>query len=103
MQPSVPSCNEAFLFARSDSRNPGGADTRSAGCAHDARQRFQRITLSLPTEALMNSIAKFFLPLTAMLVAGCSDSSVAPKASASSDVTIQGGGSTAALTTTDTI
>lgn len=51
----------------------------------------------------MNKITKLLLSLTAMLAAGCSDSSVAPKAPASSDVTIPGGGSTAALTGSDTI
>lgn len=56
----------------------------------------------LPTEALMNKATKIVLTLTAMLAAGCSEGTVAPK-SASSDATIPGGGATAALTTTDTL
>jgi hypothetical protein len=47
-----------------------------------------------------------FLTLTAMLAAGCSDSSVAPKAAsnnATQDATIAGGGATAALTSVDTL
>jgi hypothetical protein len=53
-------------------------------------------------EALMNKAIKTVLTLTAMLAAGCTDSTVAPKA-ASGDSTIRGGGSTAALTATDTL
>jgi hypothetical protein len=51
----------------------------------------------------MNRITKLLLSLTAMLAAGCSDSTVAPKAASSSDVTIPGGGSNATLTGSDTI
>ncbi len=45
------------------------------------------------------------LTLTAMLAAGCSDSSVAPKSAAAdaNDATIAGGGATAALTSVDTL
>jgi hypothetical protein len=53
-------------------------------------------------EALMNKAIKTVLTLTAMLAAGCSDSTVAPKA-VSIDSTIPGGGATAALTGTDTL
>jgi hypothetical protein len=53
-------------------------------------------------EALMNKAIKTVLTLTAMLAAGCSDSAVAPKAGLL-DSTIPGGGSTAALTGTDTL
>ena len=48
----------------------------------------------------------FALTLTAMLAAGCSDSSTAPKAAASdrsNDATILGGGASAALTSVDTL
>jgi len=51
----------------------------------------------------MNKVTKLILALTAMLAAGCAESSVAPKAVRSADVTIPGGGATAALTSTDTI
>lgn len=51
----------------------------------------------------MNKAVKLVLTLTAMLAAGCSDNTVAPKASSSSDATIPGGGATAALTGTDTL
>jgi hypothetical protein len=50
----------------------------------------------------MNRATQTVLTLTAMLAAGCSDSAVAPKAG-SVDATIRGGGSTAALTGTDTL
>lgn len=50
----------------------------------------------------MNKATQTVLTLTAMLAAGCSDSTVAPKAG-SVDATIRGGGSTAALTGTDTL
>jgi hypothetical protein len=53
-------------------------------------------------EALMNKGIQTVLTLTAMLAAGCTDSTVAPKA-ASIDSTIPGGGATAALTGTDTL
>jgi hypothetical protein len=53
-------------------------------------------------EALMNKAIKTVLTLTAMLAAGCSDSTVAPRAT-SIDSTIPGGGATAALTSTDTL
>jgi hypothetical protein len=44
------------------------------------------------------------LTVTAMLAAGCSDSSVAPKAASTAhDATIPGGGATAALTSVDTL
>jgi hypothetical protein len=58
--------------------------------------------IQLPTEALMNNAVKTVLTLTAMLAAGCSDSTVAPKAG-QVDSTIRGGGSTAALTGSDTL
>lgn len=51
----------------------------------------------------MNKISKIIVALTAMLAAGCSESISAPKSIANNDVTIPGGGSTAALTSTDTI
>jgi hypothetical protein len=51
----------------------------------------------------MNKAIKTVLSLTAMLAAGCSDSTVAPKASSIVDSTIPGGGATAALTGTDTL
>jgi len=50
----------------------------------------------------MNKAIKTVLSLTAMLAAGCSDNTVAPK-TASIDSTIPGGGATAALTGTDTL
>ncbi|HEY4305323.1 MAG TPA: hypothetical protein VGM82_12680 [Gemmatimonadaceae bacterium] len=50
----------------------------------------------------MNKAIKTVLMLTAMLAAGCSESTVAPK-SATLDSTIPGGGATAALTGTDTL
>jgi hypothetical protein len=53
-------------------------------------------------EALVNKAIKTVLTLTAMLAAGCSDNTVAPKA-APVDSTIPGGGATAALTGTDTL
>lgn len=49
----------------------------------------------------MNKAMKTVLTLTAMLAAGCSDSTVAPK-TAATDSTLPGGGSTATLTGTDT-
>ena len=51
----------------------------------------------------MNKITKIILALTAMLAAGCADSTIAPKAGVERDVTIPGGGATAALTGIDTI
>jgi hypothetical protein len=57
----------------------------------------------MPMEALMNKVLKTVLTLTAMLAAGCSDSTVAPKAPSMVDSTIPGGGATAALTGTDTL
>jgi hypothetical protein len=51
----------------------------------------------------MNKISKILVALTAMLAAGCAESTSAPKAPASRDVTIPGGGATAALTGSDTI
>jgi len=51
----------------------------------------------------MNKISKIVLTLTAMLAAGCAENVSAPTAAATKDVTIAGGGATAALTTTDTI
>ena len=41
--------------------------------------------------------------LTAMLAAGCSDATLAPRAASNIDSTIEGGGATAALTGTDTL
>lgn len=41
--------------------------------------------------------------LTAMLAAGCSDGTLAPKAASNVDSTIEGGGATAALTGADTL
>ena len=49
----------------------------------------------------MNRITRLILSLTAMLAAGCADNTLAPKPSAV-DMTIRGGGSTAALTSADT-
>jgi len=51
----------------------------------------------------MNKVIKTVLSLTAMLAAGCSESTVAPKALPIIDSTIPGGGATAALTGTDTL
>lgn len=51
----------------------------------------------------MNKAIKTVLSLTAMLAAGCSDGTVAPKASSFVDSTIPGGGATAALTASDTL
>jgi hypothetical protein len=51
----------------------------------------------------MNKITTLLLSLTAMLAAGCSESSIAPKSATVSDQTIVGGGSSAALTGADTI
>jgi hypothetical protein len=51
----------------------------------------------------LNKISKFLLALTAMLVAGCADNAIAPSAAGTSDVTLPGGGASAALTGTDTI
>jgi hypothetical protein len=52
-------------------------------------------------EALMKK--GLVLTLTAMLAAGCSDATLAPKAASNIDSTIEGGGATAALTGTDTL
>src|SRR6476620_4069488 len=52
-------------------------------------------------EALMNKAIKTVLTLTAMLAAGCSEGTVAPRGQ-SSEATISGGGSSAALTSVDT-
>jgi hypothetical protein len=57
----------------------------------------------LPMEALMNKAMKTVLMLTAMLAAGCSEGTVAPRADAPSDQNITGGGSTASVTGTDTL
>ena len=51
----------------------------------------------------MNTTTKILIALTAMLAAGCSDSTIAPKAVTNHDVTLPGGGATAALTSSDTI
>ena len=59
--------------------------------------------IQLPMEALVNKAIKTVLTLTAMLAAGCSDGTVAPKAASIIDSTIPGGGATAALTETDTL
>jgi hypothetical protein len=59
-------------------------------------------TNQLPMEALMNKAIKTVLTLTAMLAAGCSEGTVAPR-SQSSEANISGGGSSAALTSTDTL
>lgn len=50
----------------------------------------------------MNKAIKTVLTLTAMLAAGCSEGTVAPS-SQSSEANISGGGSSAALTSTDTL
>lgn len=51
----------------------------------------------------MNKITKIICTLTAMLAAGCAENANAPTPAANKDVTIPGGGATAALTSTDTI
>ena len=51
----------------------------------------------------MNKVTTIVLTLTAMLAAGCAENANAPAVAASNDVTIPGGGATAALTSTDTI
>lgn len=51
----------------------------------------------------MNKHTKLIAMLTAMLAAGCAESTSAPQTRALNDVTIPGGGATAALTSTDTI
>jgi hypothetical protein len=50
----------------------------------------------------MNRVMKTVLTLTAMLAAGCSDGTMAPK-SAAPEANVSGGGSTAALTGSDTL
>lgn len=51
----------------------------------------------------MNKAITTVLALTAMLAAGCSDGTVAPRSESSSDTGLIGGGATAALTGSDTL
>ncbi len=51
----------------------------------------------------MNKAITTVLALTAMLAAGCSDNTVAPRSESSSDTGLIGGGATAALTGFDTL
>lgn len=51
----------------------------------------------------MNKTTKIIAMLTAMLAAGCAENATAPTVRLTNDVTIPGGGATAALTSTDTI
>src|SRR5438552_2689464 len=71
---------------------------RGAECTHRGRAvGFTSHHNQLPMEALMNKAIKTVLTLTAMLAAGCSEGTVTPR-SQSSEATIAGGGSSAALT-----